>query len=62
VFEVHELNSLGDSMVERGIRLHKGLEEVVVPVEMEEKGREWTESEDDEIEHNARELRRLKPY
>ncbi|KAF9569889.1 hypothetical protein CPC08DRAFT_772937 [Agrocybe pediades] len=61
VFVVHELKSLGDSMVERGLRLHAGLEELMdVEEAMEDKGS--SEASEDEIEHNAKELRRLKPY
>ena len=48
-------------MVERGIRLRQGLEEVMENNAVQADGREDNESED-EIEHNARELRRLMPY
>jgi FKBP-type peptidyl-prolyl cis-trans isomerase len=50
-------------MVERGLRIRKGLEEVIEgwvegEAHLEEGGRE----ELDEIEYNSRELARLKPY
>jgi hypothetical protein len=48
-------------MVERGVRLRKGLEEgVVLDRERLDNGEDTTD--EDEIEHNARELRRLMPY
>jgi len=63
VFQVHELKGLADTMAERGIRLRQGLDEVVG--DMVDEGREDEREEsvdEDEIEHNARELRRLMPY
>lgn len=63
VFQVHELKGLADTMAERGIRLRQGLDEVVGVLVDEGKQEEREESGDeDEIEHNARELRRLMPY
>ncbi|KAF9474100.1 hypothetical protein BDN70DRAFT_885209 [Pholiota conissans] len=63
VFHVHELNALADTMAERGIRLRQGLDEVIEGVETAVEGEgEGSESSEDEIEHNARELRRLMPY
>ena len=61
VFQVHELNALAETMAERGIRLRRGLEDVIESGVVEVDGQEDNESED-EIEHNARELRRLMPY
>lgn len=61
MFQVHELNALAETMVERGIRLRRGLEDVIESGVVEADGQEDHESED-EIEHNARELRRLMPY
>ena len=61
MFQVHELNALAETMVERGIRLRRGLEDVIEGGVVEAGGQEDNESED-EIEHNARELRRLMPY
>ena len=61
VFQVHELNALADTMAERGIRLRRGLENLIESGVAEAGGEEDNESED-EIEHNARELRRLLPY
>jgi hypothetical protein len=61
VFQVHELNALAETMVERGIRLRRGLEDVIESGVVEAERQEDNESED-EIEHNARELRRLMPY
>ena len=61
VFGTHELNGLADTMVERGLRLHQGLDEVVEGGDLARERDEEGGSED-EIEHNARELRRLMPY
>ncbi|KAI0094968.1 NRDE-2, necessary for RNA interference-domain-containing protein [Irpex rosettiformis] len=68
VFNSKELNELGDTMAERGIRLREGLDEAL-EVWSESHGRvkgmDDDESEDygeEEIERNADELRRLKPY
>ncbi|KAF9527838.1 NRDE-2, necessary for RNA interference-domain-containing protein [Crepidotus variabilis] len=63
VFVKHELNGLADAMAERGIRLHQGLDEVVESMDGVEDNREGERDElEDEIEYNASELRRLKPY
>ncbi|KAH9486618.1 Nuclear exosome regulator NRDE2 [Psilocybe cubensis] len=63
VFDRHELNGLGDAMAERGIRLHQGLEEALEGVDMEEAPQTSSDEDmEDEIEYNAHELRRLKPY
>ncbi|KDR85329.1 hypothetical protein GALMADRAFT_234148 [Galerina marginata CBS 339.88] len=60
VFQTHELNALADTMVERGIRLRQGIEELVAG---EAEILEESEGEgEDEIEEDARELRRLMPY
>lgn len=65
VFSTHELKNLYETMVERGIRTRKGLEEEVerwneVGVNSEEG--EAGEDLLDEMEYNSRELARLKPY
>ena len=61
VFLTHELKSLCETMVERGIRLRKGLEE-----EIEGWSENYVNAEEgdelDELEYNSRELARLKPY
>lgn len=67
VFTPRELNELGDTMVERGIRLREGLDEALEGWSESHavKPRNDDESEDygdEEIEYNADELRRLKPY
>ena len=52
-------------MAERGIRMRRGLDEMLDGwTEDGEDNRAEAQSgtEDDEIEHNARELRRLMPY
>ncbi|PPQ62959.1 hypothetical protein CVT24_006065 [Panaeolus cyanescens] len=62
VFQAAELHRLADSMIERGLRLRRGLEEVVdyIPMEVEE---DKDENEGiDEIEARAKEYRRLLPY
>lgn len=66
MFSPRELNDWAETMGERGIRMRQGLDEFLEG---------WTETmgsrmkldgesdgEDDEIEHNASELRRLRPY
>ncbi|GJE85747.1 NRDE-2, necessary for RNA interference-domain-containing protein [Phanerochaete sordida] len=66
-FTSRELNELGDTMAERGIRMRRSLDEAVegwaepdvLASGTRENGLEWGE---EEIEHNAEELRRLKPY
>lgn len=60
-FSAHELKSLWETMVERGLRIRKGLEEVIGGWD-EGKGTHMEDGELDEIEWNARELARLKPY
>lgn len=50
-------------MAERGIRLRQNLDEILEGMDMaDEGGREGSENSENEIEHNARELRRLMPY
>lgn len=52
-------------MAERGIRMRRGLDELLEgwTEEAEDNRAEASDTEDgDEIEHNARELRRLMPY
>ena len=64
-FSAHELRSLWETMVERGLRIRKGLDEVIEGWD-EERGShtedEGRDGELDEIEYDARELARLKPY
>ena len=67
VFTSRELNELGDSMAERGIRLREGLDEALEGWSESHavRGSNDDESEDygeEDIERNADELRRLKPY
>lgn len=59
VFQVHELNALAETMAERGIRFRQGLEDVMT---VEASQRPEDDESDDEMEHNARELKRLMPY
>jgi hypothetical protein len=64
VFQAHELTALADTMVERNIRLHQGLDEIVTD-SMEKSHNSDSHSDHDsvdEIEENAQELRRLMPY
>ena len=64
VFEPHELNAFANTMAERQIRMRTGLDaildirESVAAKEVEED----SSNSESEIEHNARELRRLMPY
>ncbi|THH33540.1 hypothetical protein EUX98_g633 [Antrodiella citrinella] len=63
VFSGRELQDWVEVMVERGVRMRRSLDEEVDEdgdkVDMKVKGEM---DEEDEIEHNARELRRLQPY
>lgn len=61
-FSTHELRSLWEAMVERGLRIRKGLEEIIEGWD-EGKGTHMEDGQElDEIEWDARELARLKPY
>ncbi|KZT05893.1 uncharacterized protein LAESUDRAFT_654560 [Laetiporus sulphureus 93-53] len=65
VFKSGELNDWAETMVERGIRMRKGLDEMLEGwVEDKDINKEGVDEiiMEDEIEHNARELRRLMPY
>lgn len=63
VFAPHELTALGETMAERGIRMRTGVDEIVQGMEIDEdKDSEEESGQEDEVEYNARELRRLKPY
>jgi hypothetical protein len=64
-FSVHELKSLWEAMVERGLRIRRGLEEVIEGLDDGKEPHMKDEEADgveDEIEYNSRELARLKPY
>lgn len=64
-FSPRELNELGNTMAERGIRMRRGLDEAVAGWAQPEEppaSREKMDWGEEEIEHNAEELRRLKPY
>ncbi|KAF5356140.1 hypothetical protein D9756_004075 [Leucocoprinus leucothites] len=64
VFTAQELNSLADLMAERGLRLRKGLDEMLECWDMEgvEEDGEASEGGESEIEQRAAEMRRLMPY
>lgn len=64
MFQAHELNALAETMVERNIRLHQGLDEIVTdPIDKSDASDSHSDHDDvDEIEENAQELRRLMPY
>lgn len=64
VFDGRELDALAETMAERGIRMRKGLDEVLEEWEPEKQKNDEAvnNNEDDEIEYNAKELRRLRPY
>ena len=63
VFSARELNEWADTMAERGIRMRKGLDEMLEGWMEDGAGKaQDDEMAEDEIEHNARELRRLMPY
>lgn len=61
VFEPRELMKVAEGMVERGLRLRKDVEE---PIEVDPSGSrgEHDDFGEEDIEHNAEELRRLRPY
>ncbi|KAI0304761.1 NRDE-2, necessary for RNA interference-domain-containing protein [Russula brevipes] len=67
-FSAHELKSLWETMLERGLRIRKGLEEAMEYLgdgegsHIKDGDGRLGELELDEIEHNSRELARLKPY
>jgi len=65
-FSAHELKSLWEAMVERGLRIRRGLEEVIERWDDGQRSHVKDEEPDgvelDEIEYNSRELARLKPY
>ncbi|KAI0348412.1 hypothetical protein BDW22DRAFT_1350623 [Trametopsis cervina] len=67
VFSTRELTGLAETMAERGIRLREGLDEALEGWQGNVRGigGAYDDGEDygeEEIEHNADELRRLKPY
>jgi len=63
VFHPHELNGIADTMAERGLRMRRGLDELLEGwVDPEVDKGTGSEDSGDEIEGNARELRRLMPY
>lgn len=64
VFDGRELDALAETMAERDIRMRKGLDEVLEEWEPEKQKNDEpvNNNEDDEIEYNAKELRRLRPY
>lgn len=63
VFSARELNDWAETMAERGMRMRTGLDE---ELEGWKETEEESGSEDggmaDEMEYNASELRRLRPY
>ena len=68
LFTPRELNELGDTMAERGIRMRRALDEAVegwvdpnAPPSLFAAASD-SDGGEEELEHNARELRRLMPY
>ena len=61
VFEPRELMKVAEGMVERGLRLRKDVEE---PMEIVPSGSHEGDDEygEEDVEYNAEELRRLRPY
>jgi hypothetical protein len=53
---------MADAMAERGLRLRSGLEEVIEGWEIEGVDKGGMSESEDEIEEDAKELRRLMPY
>lgn len=64
VFSARELNEWVETMAERGIRMRRGLDELLAGyVETRQVKAEVNDADgEDEIEQSARELRRLMPY
>ncbi|KAF5385316.1 hypothetical protein D9615_001411 [Tricholomella constricta] len=62
VFSGQELIAIADTMAERGLRLRRGLDEVLEGWKEEIEDGSGSDSGTDEIVDNARELRRLMPY
>ncbi|KAJ4485987.1 NRDE-2, necessary for RNA interference-domain-containing protein [Lentinula aciculospora] len=65
VFEGWELDALAETMAGRGIRMRKGLDDILEewgPGIQKNEEEAFNNNEDDEIEYNAKELRRLRPY
>lgn len=65
VFTGRELQDWAEAMVERGLRLRRGLDDAMegfVDDETVVVTKNGGEEDEDEIEYNARELRRLRPY
>lgn len=65
-YNTHELMSLAETMAERGIRIRQTLEEVLeehgVHTHTEGISAVEVDDEENELEHESRELRRLMPY
>lgn len=63
VFSPRELNSFADTMAERELRMRNDLEELLEGWVGDSAGKnEEIESDVDELEYDANELRRLMPY
>jgi hypothetical protein len=67
VFKQRELEDLAETMAERGIRMRTGLDEALVNwTKLGQVGAALTDSMDDygeeDIEKNADDMRRLRPY
>lgn len=65
-FSARELGEWGERMAEQGVRMRRGLDEALAGWREhapDDEGDNRDEADDeDEIEHNAKELRRLRPY
>lgn len=61
MFSPRELNSFTDMMAERELRIRNDLDELL-DGDSVEKNDEEIDSDVDELEYDARELRRLMPY
>lgn len=64
VLSTRELKELAETMAERGIRLREGLDEALGdwPELPASRLREVDDTGENDIEYNAEELRRLRPY
>lgn len=64
MFTTQELSGWAESMAERGLRVRKGLDEVLESVQdiVIDQGKGEDDYGEEDIEYNADELRRLRPY
>jgi hypothetical protein len=62
VFTPRELDGWAETMAERGIRMHQGLDEYAEAGKQEHSSSESESEGEPELEREARDYRRLAPY